>query len=70
MTRPIGGEPSKTWMQYIERLEKERDCYRVALKDISKAAVDVLIETPRGEDPVMMAPWVAGTANGALRDWS
>lgn len=41
--------------------------YRLALESIAKAAVEALVETPPGQDPVMLAPWVAGTANEALK---
>ena len=38
-----------------------------ALRAIGDEARKVLIETPPGEDPMMLAPWVAGTAFDALR---
>ena len=44
-----------------------QECYREALEQIAAEAVRVLVETPPGKDPVMLAPWVAGTANNALR---
>ena len=45
----------------------QRDRYHSALKSIASAAVSVLVETPSGEAPLMLAPWVAGVANDALR---
>ena len=39
---------------------------REALEQIGDEARDALIETPKGMAPMMMAPWVAGTAYAAL----
>ena len=57
-----------------ESCEKANDALRArvaeleaALKKIGDAAREVLTETPPGKDPMMLAPWVAGTAYKALK---
>lgn len=55
--------------QMHDDLQRYREALAVAmnaLSEIGSEAVAVLVKHDPGDDPVMMAPWVAGTANGAL----